>query len=369
METIQDQCRAQAAFGAAGYVQEWKKAGIYPYADEPATPMENVERQVFDIVALNVARHLPDFAATALKTKKFQLRMLRQVIEHSPEDLQLILAEVLNLPAGKRDELAKLLQDTSLAAIVNMAKMVSDRLKFLDGLEAILFHADSKKRLKERSELHGIIADHCWLFGDEFSLSVDDRSLTEVLRAHRRMLGDEACIDEPVGHISQSRGIVDLMLSKATRRHRANALTHLVVELKRPAVKIDARCITQIEEYAFSVAADERFRAVGVNWNFFVISDDYGPYANGRILDASGLIHRKSDMAVYVKTWAQLLDENRARLQFLQEHLESQPVKKEALRFLRERHAEYLDGIFVGKVDPGSARATSDGIGAYRLPA
>jgi len=31
-----------------------------------------------------------------------------------------------------------------------------------------------------------------------------------------------------VKHISQTRGIVDLMLSKATKQHRANQLTHLV---------------------------------------------------------------------------------------------------------------------------------------------
>lgn len=347
--------RERAAQEATGFVEEWKAQEIYPYAGEPATQVEQVERQVFDIVALNVARHMPDFAEAPTKNKQFQLRMLRQAIERSPEDLQLILTEVLNLPQRKRDELAELLQDVSLSAIISSAKVVADRLKFLIGLEAILFEKESKKRLKERTQLHRIIAENCWLFGEEFSLSVDDKSLTEVLRAHKKVLGEDVVIDESVKHITQSTGIVDLMLSKAIRRHKANEITHLVVELKRPSVPIDSDEITQVEKYAFSVANDERFKAVGVNWVFWVISDNYGPYAAERITDASGLIHQKKNMSIFVKTWAQVLDENRARMQFFQERLEFQADKMEALAYLQERHAQYLEGVFVDDAESDEA--------------
>jgi hypothetical protein len=66
--------------------------------------------------------------------------------------LQLILGEILKLPKRKQEELAELLRDISLSAIISAAKIVADRLKFLTGLEAILFDAESKKRLKERSQ-------------------------------------------------------------------------------------------------------------------------------------------------------------------------------------------------------------------------
>jgi hypothetical protein len=65
--------------------------------------------------------------------------MLRQAIERSPEDLQIILDEVLLLPKKQREDLAHLLRDTSLSAIISAAKTVADRLKFLTGLEAVLF--------------------------------------------------------------------------------------------------------------------------------------------------------------------------------------------------------------------------------------
>ena len=112
-------------------------------------------------------------------------------------------------------------------------------------IRALLFDAESKKRLKERSQLHRIIAQNCWLFGEEYNLSVDDQSLTEVLRKHRKLLGDNTVIDERVKHVSKERGIVDLVLSRAIRRHKADELTHLVVELKAPKVKIDRDEITR----------------------------------------------------------------------------------------------------------------------------
>lgn len=344
-QAIKTHFRNRAAHEARSVVDEWKNEAIYPYQGEPATHVETVERQVFDIVAVNMAQHVQDFAGTPAKTKAFNLRLLRQAIEKGPQELQLIFEEVLNLPKRKQEELAELLRDVSLSAVISAAKVVTDRLKFLTGLEAILFDPEPKKRLKERSQLHRIIAQNCWLFGEEYNLSVDDQSLTEVLRKHKKLLGEDIIIDEPVKHISQTRGIVDLMLSKAIRQHRANTLTHLVVELKAPSVKINDDEVTQVEKYAFSVMKDERFRNVNTTWVFWAISDDLGDYAAQRISDSSGLIYTKGNVSIYVKTWAQVLDENRARLQFFQERLEYQADRESSLKHLQERYDEFLKGV------------------------
>ena len=135
------------------------------------------------------------------------------------------------------------------------------------------------------------------------------------------------------------------MLSKAIRQHRANALTHLVVELKAPNVKIDNDEVMQVEQYAFSVMKDERFRSVNTTWAFWAISDDLGDYATHRMRDDNGLIHTKDNVSIYVKTWAQVLDENRARLQFFQEKLEYQADKEASFKHLQERYDEFLKGV------------------------
>ncbi len=199
-----------------------------------------------------------------------------------------------------------------------------------------------------------------WIFGEEYHLSVDDMSLTEVLRKHKALLGGDVVIDAPVKHVSQTRGIVDLVLSRQIRRHRTNDLTHLVVELKVPAVKVDKDEISQIEGYAATISADERFRNVDVKWMFWVISDDIGPVGKFRIGENSttGLIHKSPNVSIYIKTWAQVLDDNRARMQFFQERLEFKVDKGEALKHLQERYATYLEGVLDTDDDPSAAMDT-----------
>jgi hypothetical protein len=337
----------RSAEEAQTLVEEWKHDKVYPYEGDPATSMEKAERQVFDIVAVNVAKHVPEFDAVPSAGKALHLRLLRHAIEKSPDELQLILEEVLRLPKRSQRDLAQLLRDTTLASIIGAAKTVADRLKFLRGLEAILFDSDKKARLKERSQLHRIVADNPWIFGEEYALSVDDQSLTEVLRKHLKILGEDVVVNEPVRHVSKTRGIVDLMLSRAIRRHGANDLTHLVVELKAPSVKINSREIQQIEEYALSVRKDERFRNLNVSWQFWVISDDYGDYAAERIQDSTGLIAAKDNQKIFVKSWAQVLEDNRGRLQFFQEKLEYQVDKGSALAHLQQQYDAFLQGVVV----------------------
>lgn len=272
----------------------------------------------------------------------------------------MILTEVLNLPTRKQEELAELLREGSLSSIINAAKVVADRLKFLAGLETILFEKGPKQRLKERTQLHRILAENPWVFGEEFHLSVDDMSLTEVLRKHKALLGDDIVIDAPVKHVVQTRGIVDLMLSRQIRRHRANDLTHLVVELKAPNVKIDRDEISQIVGYAASVTSDERFRNVDVKWDFWVISDDVGPVGKFNIGEntATGLIHKSANASIYIKTWAQVLDDNRARMQFFQERLEFNVDKGRSLKHLQERYATYLQGVLHADAYPVASAET-----------
>ena len=102
---------------------------------------------MFDIVAVHVQEVAPDLGEVSTKTKALHLRMLRSAIERGPEELQMILKEVLDLPA-KQQELATLLQETTLSAIITAAKTVADRLKFVAALENIVFDPETKGRIK-----------------------------------------------------------------------------------------------------------------------------------------------------------------------------------------------------------------------------
>jgi hypothetical protein len=173
-----------------------------------------------------------------------------------------------------------------------------------------------------------------------------------VLEKHKHFLDPDISIDEPVKVIDKARGIVDLMFSRAARRHRADEFEQLVVELKAPRVKIGANEITQANQYALAVQNDERFHTVkGVRWHFWLVSNDYDAYAK-HVMDTGPdperrLISKGANLMVGIRTWGELIEENRARLQFFQEHLEHSVDQGAALAYLREQHSQYLEGVFV----------------------
>lgn len=365
-EQIKEHFRQRQAETARSEIEQWKSENIYPYKGEPITFVEQAERKVFDIVALNVNRHLADFAEAPLRTKAFQLRMLRQAIERSPEELQLILKEVLNLPERKQQELAKLLQEASLANVISASKLVSDRIKFVHGLEVLLFDSDIKKHLKERSQLHKILADNnTWVFGEEFNLTVSDQSLTEVLRNHRKLIGDEIVIDKPVTRVDGSKGVVDLMLSKAVPQNRADEREHLVVELKRPTVTIGSKEISQVKDYAFAIAEDDRFESLKTRWSFWVISNTLDASGKREARQSGrprGQVYKSEEgnIEVWCKTWPEIIDECKARMRFVQEKLQANIDKESALEYLKSTYEKYLLGVAdVQEYDEAAERGVS----------
>jgi hypothetical protein len=347
---IKEHFRDRASARAKTIVEEWKAAKVYPYEGEPMTLLERAERQRFDIVAVSVNDYTPDLHELPAKTTAMHLHMLRYALERSPGDLQLIINEVLQLPQRQRRELATLLQETTLSAIIAAAKTVADRLKFITGLEGVLFDLETKGRLKERSQLHKIVAENTWIFGDEYLLWVNDKDVTRVLERHREHLDPSIIIDEPVKVAGKVRGIVDLMLSRSVRRHRADDIEHLIVELKAPSVSVGDKELAQINKYAFAVADDDRFRTVpGVRWHFWVISNDMTAYTQQVIQGGPDrnrrLVFKNDNISVGVKTWGEIIEENRARLQFFQEHLKYVADDSSAIQYLQQRHKQFLEGV------------------------
>ena len=346
---IKELFRERASERAKIVVEDWKAQNLYPYEGEAATQIERAGRQLFDIVAVTVQEATPDASDIPRPQMALHLRMLRHAIERSPTELQRILDEVLRLPKRKQKELASLLDETDLSAIITAGTMVADRLKFLHGLRIILFDHEAKDRLKERSQLHKILETNTWIFGEEFNLWASDKELTTVLKLHKAKLDPDLIIDEPVKLLIRQRGIVDLMLSRSQKRHRADEYEHLVIELKAPKVKLTSKELTQIKDYAQSVARDPRYhRVAGVRWHFWLVSDEYDEFVHAEIAflpDPERRLVNRGQVTIGVKTWGVISRKNIARLQFVKEALEHNANDGQLLAFLEERDRELLEGV------------------------
>ena len=65
------------------------------------------------------------------------------------------------------------------------------------------------------------------------------------------------------------------------------------------------------------------------------------------IIGAALIGYRHDNITVGIKTWAELIEENKARLQFFKEHLQHRADESAALRFLQEKHSKFLEGVIV----------------------
>lgn len=347
---IRDHLRRRAAAEAQNIVQRWKDEAVYPYAQAPSSPLEEVQQQVFDIVATTAARHIDDFDQTSQRARRLQLRTLRIAVEQGGEDVQFALQEVLNLPKKELASFVGLLKETSLSAIIGGVKVVSDRLKVLTGLEALIAEEDTSASLKERTQLHRLVADNTWLFGEEFHLMADDEGLNHCLYEHAQTRGVEVLDLAPVIHPTKKRGIVDLMFGKRRQMHRAADLEHLVVELKAPRVPIGEKQIQQVEGYARAISNDDRFDKVNTRWVFWALSkeidESYAQWRRGDV-GPSGPVHRRGNLSIWVKSWGSLFNENRARLQFYQDALALKITREGALEHLRTNYSKFLEGVLV----------------------
>lgn len=344
---IKEHFRRRLAEDQGKIVQRWKEEHIYPYGEQPnLTPVEEAERQVFDILAVNVQSYLPSFEDSDKQSKKFTFRLLAQAIHDNPYSVQQIIGEVLGLKKEAQDELAELLKSTPLSSIIGFAKIVANRLDFLLGLETLLFPEENKKQLLERDHLHKILEHEAWIFHEEFGLAGSEERLEEVLNKHLAKLGKREDDLEPVRRADGSRGRIDLMFHKVVQP-RTGEYDYLIVELKRPSQKIDSAVLSQIESYAMAVANDERFHGVKTRWTFLAISNELDDFAKrkteqrdwpkGKVYDDALL-----NITVWARPWADVINDARARLRFFSEQLSYEANRDSAKAYLQKTHEKFI---------------------------
>lgn len=328
-------------------VERWKSEQIYPFEDKSEIdPVENAERQVFDIVAVNVEAYLPAFEESDTKSKRFMFRLLAQALRQNPESVQQIITEVLSLKKEEQADLAELLDKTPLSAIISTAKTVSNRLDFLVALENLLFDKETKKKLLERDQLHKILEKEAWIFQEEFALSGSEERLEEVLQKHIGCLGKRQDGETEVTVGDDGTGRIDLMLSRVVQP-RHGEYDYLIVELKRPTKKIDDDVITQAKKYAMAVSRDERFHGIPAKWTFIAVSNEFNEFARQ---DSSqpdrpqGQVFRSSDgkVTVWIREWADLINSARSRLSFLNSRLAYEANRESSKAYLEKTHAKFI---------------------------
>lgn len=326
-------------------VTKWKKDKVYPYEGEPQSEPEKAERAVFDVVSGALSPQIPSKSADA----RLALALLRDALQSDPEKLTTIIHEVAALNPADRDTLTRLLSETTLTAIIKAANLVTNRNKFLTGLEHLLFDPVDASKVGERDHLHRILERELWIFGEAYHVMSSERGLTEMLRTHLKLEGLPVKGAEPVKRWDGKTGRVDLHLAAKTQEF--DRTRHLVVELKAPDITLGRKELDQVEDYANVVLSNPAFATEKAEWDFVLVGTDMDDVARRRIKDNDFELGQfwgpepepgQPRARAYVRRWRNILDENRRRLAFMTSNLEHDPTLEEGLGHIREHYADLI---------------------------
>ena len=209
----------------------------------------------------------------------------------------------------------------------------------------------------EKEHLHELLAKNTWIFGEAYNLTVNEGSLTEVVRKHVIAAGLPVVVDEPILQTDGRSGRVDLMLTRAMGAH-AHSREHVVVELKRPSVAGGEEVIRQTIRYARAIAADPRWADTNTTWTFWAVTYDLDEYGQGQMKlrdRPRGQLEKGDNYTVWLRTWGQLFEDCRARMQFLRDALELQTRNEVGVRHLQTAYPAHMPVIVEESEPDGSA--------------
>jgi len=238
-----------------------------------------------------------------------------------------------------------MLRNSSLGRIVGAASEVTRRLDLISTLRHVIYSPDVSDQMREVDQLHPLIKDQAWLFGEDWRLSRSEASLTNVLRA---VIDDDVILEAELSSLGGELlladgrgGRIDLLLERTILA--PGEQQRLVVELKRPSVSLRNKELGQIRGYAGALSSHPGVKPG--KWTFWLVGADCHSEIKGQLEQrdrAWGHIEAHDDYDIWITTWGRLLDDAERRLAFYREQLNYDISQEMAVERVRARHQEWL---------------------------
>jgi len=342
----------------ADTIEELKEKRIYPFEGIPKSDLEKLERKVFDVCATHVIESIPSIASGNQDQQKLTFQLLKTAIESSPNAVQQVFENVLKLPKEEIRELSNLLNRVTLTGLIKLGKTVSNRLDFLSAFHHLVIAPDWNKHVLERKQLHKMLEQETWIFGEEFALGTSDETLNGVLDYHKKLLGHgEDSV--PVGDEGAMEKIPDLVFGRQFKAGAGDIYEHLVVELKRPTVNIGPIEKSQIEQYASTIWNGKGFDKNKTTWTFIVISTEIKDEVTALINKEDGSITTADPnrLRIYVRTWDSIIQAAKGRMEYLRDKLELQSSRQDGFKYMTDKFPQIISDITKTKESHEKKRA------------
>ncbi len=288
--------------------------GTTPWEEKRKTYLQDFIKELYEVEPAM-------FMKLNSSQKRIFIRLLDQVMDTDNNgSLFKILGEVVDLDPEDKAKFANILENTKLKNIINTLQLIEDRLETIKAMRLINF--DHSLKAGEVKHLQKLIERHYWIFGEEYRfVCAEEVKFQEALNRYKYILHG-VTEEEYVSHPDKYKEM-DLFITG--QEFKDNSPSNLVVEIKSPTnvPKLNMEHYTQINKYMNVIRKQDGFNDPNTFWTFLLVGLKIDDVAEQQIKEPlSGLCIEKDNYRLYMKTWAQVLNEADARHNYLKEKLE-----------------------------------------------
>jgi hypothetical protein len=261
------------------------------------------------------------------------------------EDVLEIMSSILTLEDKEKKDLADVLRKSHLTHITSLIKFLENRFTTVEILKTLVYELD--KFTNEIDHIQKIIEDNYWLFGEQYHIVSADKNLETLLNNYLSFLENNKDkkpkieVLEKTVKLKRPDVFICQQIETPDTTSDYSIQENIIVELKRPNVKIGKKQFSQIEDYLNYISNESRFNSKLRKWKFFLVGknvDDYikNLYSSHAIKNKKFLVQEIGSFEIYVVTWDDIfrifeIKHNHliGKLEFkteIKEHLESKGI-------------------------------------------
>jgi len=324
---LRDEYREYKNNAADQLIQQYLKEGVFPdYTGDNLLLNEFKRTQLISTIKI-IYEAEPSIFTKNLnqKQKRILIKLIDRIVEtNNLNNLFDILEGVISLNESEIEKFSTLLRRTSLSNITKTITHIKDRNDILSYFNRLLY--DFKKESYEVKHIQKSVEENLWLFGEQYNLLTSEED--DFDKALRRYLSNVTGFEEQhfakyaVCHPDKNKEM-DIFAAQRGKRYLDNGEEYfhcVVIELKRPSIKLGDTEFDQIKKYKNIISSTDQFDDEKTLWDFILvgneISDSKITAANinaelvsNRIHGEFGLAQKDGNKRIFVKTWKQILND------------------------------------------------------------
>ena len=267
---------------------------------------------------------------SSIEQRKTFIHLLNALLDSNQRDqIYTIIDAVVRLDDQEQKQLADLLKVNKLNSIIQTIKMIQNRYTTIDALKEIVFNDSFNSR--EVDHVQKVLDHNFWVFGEEYNLVSSteakfEKALSEYLYILRGGKKQDVNMESP-----DKNKEMDLFLCRKSIEN--DRINNLVIELKRPAVLLGEKEVSQIKRYQRTIFSDSRFNGDNTYWDFVLVGNKFNEsgYIEGEIdtnkghgEKEKGLIFSKDNCKIYVRKWSDIFADVECRHKFIENELKTE---------------------------------------------